>query len=241
MTTSLDFIYFFNDIAGGHVEAVASFIKSGIDVNYKMDKSNFYNADAMKFFKNHRGVTPLMTAALFDRDEIIKMLLDHGAKIETKTAITELTAPIIAVQNNAINSLSIMSQMGVDLKQLDKHGETLIDNLLDAQKPTPETLEFLLQQGIDPNHQDKDGCTAFMRLMDVELISPFSRDFKLWNLLLDYSVDLTIKNNAGLTVIDLLNKRNVLHVYPRIKEMYEHQMLLMNVNAENLSPDGLKF
>lgn len=220
-----EFKSFLNNVAEGDIGKVEAYIENGFDINRKTC-SAWQNSSA----RHESGMTPLMVAAKFDQHACVELLLDKGADHKIKTGLTESTATMLAVQNNAVNSLSIMADRGVDMKALDRHGETLIDNLLDSKKPMPETLQFLLDHGVNPDCQDKDGFTVIMRLMDVRSISPFSRDFKLWNMLVDYNANLLIKNHAGQTLVDLLNRRGVLHVYPRIAEMYEYQVLMANVH-----------
>ena len=76
-----------NAIAKGDLETVKKFIEYGADVN-----------------ETANGTTPLMLAARYNRVEIIKLLLEKGARVETKDAkgFTALKYAEISKANEAI-------------------------------------------------------------------------------------------------------------------------------------------
>ncbi len=76
-----------NAIAKGDLETVKKFIEYGSDVN-----------------ETKNGTTPLMLAARYNRVEIIKLLLENGARLETKDerGFTALKYAEISKANEAI-------------------------------------------------------------------------------------------------------------------------------------------
>lgn len=76
-----------NAISKGDLETVKKFIEYGADVN-----------------ETTNGTTPLMLAARYNRVEIIKLLLDKGARLETKDekGFTALKYAEISKANEAI-------------------------------------------------------------------------------------------------------------------------------------------
>jgi ankyrin repeat protein len=76
-----------NAIAKGDLDTVKKFIEYGSDVN-----------------ETKNGTTPLMLAARYNRVEIIKLLLEKGARVETKDdrGFTALKYAEISKANEAI-------------------------------------------------------------------------------------------------------------------------------------------
>ena len=81
-----------NAIAKGDLQTVKKFIEYGVNVN---DTSN--------------GLTPLMMAARYNKVEIIKMLLDNGAKtnIEDEKGFTALQ---YATLSNATDAIALLKK-----------------------------------------------------------------------------------------------------------------------------------
>ncbi|OIQ27912.1 MAG: hypothetical protein BM564_10960 [Bacteroidetes bacterium MedPE-SWsnd-G2] len=81
---------FCTSIAKGDIQTVKKLIDMGADVN---QKSN--------------GMTPAMYAAKFNRVEILKLLVENGAKLDRKSDIG-LTAEKYAKQTNAKDALEVI-------------------------------------------------------------------------------------------------------------------------------------
>jgi len=81
-----------NAIAKGDLDTVKKFIEYGADVN-----------------ETTNGTTPLMLAARYNRVEIIKLLLEKGARVETKDA-KGFTALKYAEISNANEAIAYLKQ-----------------------------------------------------------------------------------------------------------------------------------
>jgi len=77
----------------GNYKAVASLIKAGENVN-----------------KKSNGLTPLMFAARHNKAKIAKLLIDNGAKLETKSDRGKMTALDIAKRSKAIDAIKIIKE-----------------------------------------------------------------------------------------------------------------------------------
>ncbi|GGX21678.1 ankyrin repeat domain-containing protein [Aquimarina muelleri] len=80
-------------IVKGDLETVKKLIELGSDVNEKSD-----------------GMTPLMYAARYNRTDIIKMLVEKGAKIKTKNS-KGYTAMKFAKQSNAKEAVVLLEEL----------------------------------------------------------------------------------------------------------------------------------
>ncbi|MGH2664441.1 ankyrin repeat domain-containing protein [Flavobacterium sp.] len=79
-------------IIKGDLETVKKFIEYGADVNESSD-----------------GLTPLMLAARYNKAEIVKVLLEKGARIEAKDE-RGLTAVKYAEMSNATDTLALLKK-----------------------------------------------------------------------------------------------------------------------------------
>ncbi|APZ46193.1 hypothetical protein BW723_07730 [Polaribacter reichenbachii] len=78
----------------GNYDAVKSLIESGQDVNEKST-----------------GLTPLMFAARHNKSKIAKLLIDNGAKLNTKSdKATRLTALQIAKRSKAVDVIKVIKE-----------------------------------------------------------------------------------------------------------------------------------
>lgn len=80
-------------IAKGDLEAVKKFIEYGVNVN---ETSN--------------GVTPLMLAARYNKVEMLKILIDNGAQVDTKDERGN-TALVYATESNATEAVSYLEKV----------------------------------------------------------------------------------------------------------------------------------
>jgi ankyrin repeat protein len=89
-------------IAKGDLETVQKLITRGADVNEKS-----------------KGMTPLMYAAKFNRTEIMKLLIAHGAKLKTKSD-KNMTALKYAQLHGAKDAEAILVKALADAKAAKK-------------------------------------------------------------------------------------------------------------------------
>ncbi|QMU65677.1 MAG: ankyrin repeat domain-containing protein [Flavobacteriaceae bacterium] len=75
----------------GNYEAVKSLIDAGEDVNAKSN-----------------GLTPLMFAARHNRAKIAKLLIKNGAKLNTKSDRSRLTAMDLAKRSKAVDAIKVL-------------------------------------------------------------------------------------------------------------------------------------
>ncbi|KAI5816217.1 ankyrin repeat-containing domain protein [Pyronema omphalodes] len=124
------------------------------------------------------GDTPLLYAARNGNSEVVKLLIQHGAAVETRNNDGRI-ALSLAAQHHRLETLNILLQSSADVNMTDGiYGRTpLIWSFYHPwyreqrndyhNRNIPEAL--LSQHGIDVNWQAKDGSTALSRAIECQL------------------------------------------------------------------------
>ena len=95
----------------GHLEAARLLINRGADVDVCHDE----------------GSTPLMAAAQGGKTEIVRLLLDSGAKADHQMATKGWTALMLATQWGHVDTARALLECGADRSVRDADGETALD------------------------------------------------------------------------------------------------------------------
>lgn len=159
-------------------ENISKFIKEGADVNAQ-------NAD---------GWTPLIKAITSRNVQIVRLLLNAGAKIDEKKAPVALAA--------MYDSPDIVDQLiafGADVNQKDERGVTPL--YWASMLENSNIAQALLNAGADVNVQSFTGITPLMRAI-------LNNKPDLVRLFLNEDTDLTIKDKKGETALDKAKKIN---------------------------------
>lgn len=70
------------------------------------------------------GFTALMRAAIYNRTDVIRVLLQRGADVNRRSVIDGSTAIHRAALNNSTDVIRILMQHGATAKVQDNHGRT---------------------------------------------------------------------------------------------------------------------
>lgn len=146
----------FNSILQEDFEVVKKYIATKKNVNIK-DKSN--------------GKTMLHVAAQSGNFELVKLLIDAGAKVNAKDA--EGRTPLLMVggddEENALKIFKFLIAKGADVNVRDKdnYGMTLL--MMACDDDNLEGVKFFLSAGANPNLKDDDGETAMMKTTSEEI------------------------------------------------------------------------
>ncbi len=92
---------------------------------------------------NYYGKNLLMNAAILDKGEVIKCLLDRGAKIEAKDDNGN-TALMLAAYNGKVDAIKILLDRGADIDAMNNVGETALARALSANQE--EAVHLLLDR-----------------------------------------------------------------------------------------------
>lgn len=145
-------------------------------------------------------LTALMVAAQQGYADIVKLLLDHGAKVNVKAEIvigvgadvaTGITALSQAAASGNLSIVKMLVEHGAEIHALTGHGDTLL-----AFATTNEIAQYFLDRGLDINARDKDGYTLL--ILSAEGFHRPSVAF-----LLEHGADPNAKTTDGTTALKL--------------------------------------
>jgi ankyrin repeat protein len=138
---------FMNLCTSGTAQEVETAIKNGTDVNTRHDS----------------GWTPLMWAASKNTDpEVISVLLQNGADINSKDDLLGMTALTLAARGNSNPEvISILLRNGADVNARGENGNTVC-GISAFHNTNPEVISVLLENGADVNARDYRENTVLM-------------------------------------------------------------------------------
>jgi len=166
-------------IADEDVDAVRDLIAKGADVNAKEDA--------------YSSITPLFIAVETGNVEIVRLLLDFGAKASARDS--EKQNPLMRLDDDATPELvDLLVNHGVKIDRADKQGNTAL--ILVAGQVKPEVLKALVDAGADANLKNKEGQTALMNAAEAD-------ELESVRLLLIAGAEVNARNKEGDSAWDL--------------------------------------
>ncbi|EES16309.1 ankyrin repeat, PH and SEC7 domain containing protein secG [Sorghum bicolor] len=160
----------------GHCAAVRMLLSKGVDVDI-------------------HGCcgTPLHLACSNDRDQVVKILLEHGA--DPSKVVGHVLPPLtMAYCGGSLRCMKLLIEAGADVNLIAPSGVILAQAVCDGRT---DIVKFLLEAGADPNIPDEDGRIPIMypavngNRELVEILFPKTRPVPS---LPDWSVDGIIRS-----------------------------------------------
>ncbi len=142
-----------------------------------------YKANVNYANKNDGGFTALIMAALQNNSDIVKILIKHGAHVNTtdNTEHTALMRAAITSQSNAAEALLCYDANG---------GQDLMYAVARNTKYFSEVAIKLLEYNVNVNYQDENGNTVLMKAVENEQSKVMEELFKK-------KADPSTTNNEG--------------------------------------------
>jgi ankyrin repeat protein len=223
---------FFEAVVKGNIEQVKSLIAKGANVNAKDDRGqtslhlavrNFYE-EIVEFLisegadvnasQTDASWTPLLDAASTGQTEVIKLLLQHGAKVDVgdKFGYTPLYYAMWSEEKDAIKAL-ISSGADVNVLPSENDDPPLVYAVWEGNR---EAVKVLIDAGADVNYKD-EGWTPLhwaIRSANAELAKLFigkgvkipafhkavlEGDLDGAKQLIESGMDVDIRDNVGCT------------------------------------------
>ena len=139
----------FDCIMAGDLNGVKALIKSGVDIEAR----------------DHCERTALYIASLFGGLEIVKLLVNSGAKLDVKCR--GLTALYIASSFGDLEIVKILAESGADIESMNKHGNTALNEA--SITGELEVVKYLIQRGADIGSENGSENGKGMSTYDREM------------------------------------------------------------------------
>ncbi len=143
-------------------------------------------------YKGFRKKTLLMTAAQLGYTDIVRTLIDKGAKTDTKE-LAGWTALMMASYAGHKEVVKILIEKGAKINLKNSFGHTAL--MLASSSGKKEVVRLLLDEGARINLKSRDGRTALMMASDCG-------HAEVLKLLLDEGASLGLKSDEGKNVYD---------------------------------------
>lgn len=185
-------------------EIVKLLIDKGADINIKLSHGDpilmgasldiaqiLINNGADINVKNSEGKTPLSIAIDNNNVDMVRLLLNHGAKInEITDRYTGRTEFFSAMRVGSISLVELLLQKGANINALDSNGMPPLASALWYKRK--DIVELLINRGADVNILSKNGDT---------LLQGHSHNIDMFELLLKHGVNVNAKNKYGNTLL----------------------------------------
>ena len=167
--------------AGRNIKLLKSLIADGADINYQ-DKY---------------GWTPLMAAVFAGQENIVKMLLEHGAKTELKVFKEGWTPFRIAAKTEKYDIAKMLVGYGADINSQDSRGLTTLGAAVNDRQP--KTVKFLLSLGADPDIGSGIHFEASRPIFSIAGSGASDNDRLILKMLAEAGADMDSPDTDGLT------------------------------------------
>eukprot|EP01086_Lenisia_limosa_P008194 TRINITY_DN29111_c0_g1_i1.p1 TRINITY_DN29111_c0_g1~~TRINITY_DN29111_c0_g1_i1.p1 ORF type:complete len:233 (-),score=52.86 TRINITY_DN29111_c0_g1_i1:17-715(-) len=147
---------------------------------------------------NNSGITPLMLAAIMNRNAVAEYLIKKGANIEAESELKE-TALFFSICLDTTDSLTLLITAGASISKKNKFSETVLHRAIALHNPS--AVKILLEAGADPNSPGFLGRQplAYLEKDDPEIV----------DLLINAKVKINIKDKLGFTALDELQRNEL--------------------------------
>jgi len=155
------------------------------------------------------GWTPLMYAVWSDQDDMVKLLLANGARLDVTKEADGLTPLAIAAQNGKNKSAPLLIDAGADVNHPVGKGE-YTPLMLAATSSSVDIAKRLIAKGANVNAKNPGGVTALM-------IAAAGNRTEIVAILIAAGADPNIKSEDGRTALTIAQSTNSNDVVKMLK------------------------
>ncbi len=164
-------------------------------------------------FHSYNNLDDLTFAIIHGRDNIVKLLLEIGADINSEDSASGHSPLIFAITNGHLSVVKVLLNYGVNLEAKSLSGRTgLIEA---AASGYTEIVQVLINAGADVNATDDFGVTPLMWAVS----NGYTEIVKL---LLNARADLNAVDNNGNKVMDFVPYKKIFNI-PFFGELYRNE------------------
>ena len=160
----------------GQIGGVQKFLDQGANVNARAPFSNN---------------TALMLASRNGHPDVVRLLLERGAKMEATIAGGN-TALMLASRNGHLAVANLLLEMGADIDHINEEGETAL--IIATDQGLINMVKLLLEKGANVDSTDDAGNTALMYAVQ-------RGNLRIVRLLLEKGADVNATNDYGDTIL----------------------------------------
>lgn len=153
-------------------------------------------------FETNEGVTALMLASQAGYDDIVEILIKHGADVNKKSEYYGITPLISAVRNNFLRTAEILIRNGADINDNDNFGRMAVHYA--AMYGYAATTDMLIYYFADINDSDVFGNSPLLYAIS-------NKHNEVSDILVANGADLYIKNKLGNSLLHIASHNGNMH------------------------------
>jgi ankyrin repeat protein len=184
-------------VLNGSVESAELLLAAGAKPNADGDFDLSPSRTTGDFLNRQRHLTPLWLAVYLDEPDMVQLFLKYKADPND----TQTDGHVVIL--NSLNKPKVLAALldagaNANARFIDPSKRSLLQ--VAADQNMPDSVELFLQHGADPDTVDAGGYTA------LHLAAANLSDEKVFNLLLNRSAKLNVRNNEGKTPLDIVKE-----------------------------------
>jgi ankyrin repeat protein len=171
--------------------------------------------------RDQNGDTFLMRRLRYSRFEHVKVLdkeLEAGLNVNIRNNVQESLLMIASYYPDSTSPFSIVETIvkaGANIHLKNNLGQSVLQ-ITSKNFFNGEIVQYLFDNGAKINEQDNEGNTALMITLKGKINTTNERS-QVYKVLVKNGADLTLKNNMGLTALDIAIEKNNLHAINFLK------------------------
>lgn len=169
-------------------------------------------------YEDSDGMRPILSATIYKRPKMLRVLLDHKAEVNVKNNNNE-TPLINAISTGSVKMVKMLIKAGADV---DFRGPNNFTPLMVAVMfKSPEITKILLDAGAE---KDDTTVTKKKQKITALLLAIHEENFKIASLLLKYNANPLIKNEEGNIALNYIDGKKHPEIYRLLKEATQKRL-----------------
>ena len=138
--------------------------------------------------------SPLFAAVAHENLDVLQLLVDKGADVNSCTNYDLTTPLMMAARNGDVNIATFLVEHGGNVNLKDKRGETALHQAINKYEQACDVLRYLIKNGADVNARTNNNCTPLMIASKLDLVDVVS-------FLIEQGANTDLADKDGLTAL----------------------------------------